>query len=256
MLFDSHCHLIAAEFEPDRAQVWQRAQAVGVQAILIPAVRATEFEPLLRLCEQPGLYPALGLHPLYWREHRDQDLEQLDEWVQRLRPVAIGETGLDFWPGTEGLERQLALFDAQLKLAMRHRLPVVIHARRSLEAVLLALKRARFDGTGVIHAFNGSAQQAQQLLDRGFYFGFGGGITYPRAQQTRARAVELPLERILLETDAPDMPLSGRQGARNSPELLPEVARALAQLKAVPVAELIDQTGQNACRLFLNRSHL
>lgn len=248
MLFDSHCHFNASEFDADRQAVWAQAQALGVRGLLIPAVKAADFEPL-QSWRQPGINIALGLHPLYWRQHQTEHLDWLQQSIAHQRPCALGEIGLDFWPGTEGNAEQQALFDAQLGLAKRYDLPVILHARRSLEAVLLSLKRVKFEGLGVVHAFNGSAVQARQLVERGFYFGIGGGISYPRAQQTRSRAAELPLSRLLLETDAPDMPLAGCQGLRNSPAQLPRVAQSLALLRAIPVDEVIAQTGHNARQL-------
>lgn len=248
-LFDTHCHLDVAEFAADRAAVLARARAAGVRWQLIPAIRAADWEALLALCRaEAGLFPALGLHPVFIAEHREVDLQRLDAALNKERPLAIGEIGLDFF--VDGLDRarQISLFEAQLALAEKHRLPVLLHVRKAHDQVLQSLKRFQLVG-GIAHAFNASEQQAAQYLELGFGFGFGGMLTFERSKRIRRLAQSLPLERIVLETDAPDMSPAAHQGERNSPEYLPDVLAVLAQLRGLPPAEVAAQTTANAFRL-------
>ena len=248
-LFDTHCHLDVAEFTADRPAVLARARAAGVGQLLIPAVSASGWEDLLALCRQEsGLYPALGLHPVYLDGHGEGDVALLAEWVAQERPIAIGEIGLDFF--VEGLDRvrQQRLFEAQLAVAEEYRLPVLLHVRKAHDQVLQSLKRFKLCG-GIAHAFNGSAQQAEQYMALGFAFGFGGMLTYERSRRIRELAQILPLEHIVLETDAPDMSPASHHGERNSPEYLPQVLAALAGLRGCSAQELAIQTTANARRI-------
>lgn len=248
-LFDTHCHLDVTEFDADRAAVLASARAAGVSWQVIPAVTAAGWHGLLTLCRrEQGLYPALGLHPVYLDHHRDDDVFRLEEWVVRERPVAIGEIGLDFF--VEGLDhkRQQALFEAQLAVAEQHALPVLLHVRKAHDQVLQALKRFKLVG-GIAHAFNASMQQAEQYLELGFCFGIGGMLTYERSRRIRELAQSLPLESLVLETDAPDMSPAEHHGERNSPEYLPEVLRTLAGLRHMDEEALAQQTTANAMRV-------
>jgi TatD DNase family protein len=214
---------------------------------VIPAVDADHWQPLLELCRQEtGLYPALGLHPVYLDQHRPEDIALLQTEVERQRPVAIGEIGLDYF--VEGLdrERQRGLFEAQLRVAYDAGLPVLLHVRKAHDQVLAALRRIPVVG-GIAHAFNGSLQQAQQYLERGFKFGFGGTLTYERSRRIRSLARQLPLEAIVLETDAPDMAVAAHRGERNSPEYLPDCLQALAEVRDEDADSLAAATTRNAC---------
>ena len=248
-LFDTHCHLDVSEFADDRAAVLARARAAGVRWQLIPAVTAAAWSDLLALCRrEAGLYPALGLHPVYLDHHRDDDVMRLEEWVVRERPVAIGEIGLDFF--VEGLDRrrQQALFEAQLAVAEQYHLPVLLHVRKAHDQVLQILKQFKLCG-GIVHAFNASLQQAEQYLALDFCFGIGGMLSYERSRRIRELAQTLPLTSLVLETDAPDMSPAAHHGERNSPEYLPEVLSALAELRHMDKAELAQQTTANAKRV-------
>lgn len=238
-LFDSHCHLDVAEFDADRAAVLARARAAGVGQMVVPAVTAAGWPDLLALCRgEAGLYPALGLHPIYLDSHRDADIDELRRRVATENPVAIGEIGLDFFVKGLDRERQQWLFEQQLLIAEAFSLPVLLHVRKAHDPVLATLKRMKFAHGGIAHAFNGSAQQAQHYIDLGFKLGLGGMVTYERSTKIRALAATLPLESIVLETDAPDMSPVAHHGERNSPEYLPEVLQALAELRGVAAAEL------------------
>ncbi len=243
-LFDSHCHLDLPAFDADRAEVLGRARAAGVVEMVVPGVSAAGWPGLLELCRaEPGLHPALGLHPLF--SHEEADLERLRETVKRERPAAIGEIGLDFHEGDTDRDRQQALFEAQLALAVEYELPVILHVRKAHDQVLAALRRHPLPG-GIAHAFNGSMQQAQAYIDLGFRLGFGGMLTYERSTRLRRLAAELPLEAIVLESDAPDMSPAAHRGGRNSPEYLPEVLTALAAIRPEPIEELAARTTLNS----------
>ena len=249
-LIDSHCHLDAAEFDRDRGQVVERARAAGVCAQMLPATHADEW-PALRdaAAMDPGLHAAYGLHPTFLEHHRDAHLDQLGEWIERERPVAVGECGLDFF--IEGLdaEAQLHFFEGQLRIARDADLPVIVHARRAVDQVTAAIRR--IGGLrGVVHSFSGSRQQAEKLWQLDFMLGLGGPVTYERANRLRTLAADMPLEHLLLETDAPDQPDSGIRGKRNEPARLRVVCEAIAELRGVDPAEVAAATSANARRLF------
>lgn len=263
MLIDSHCHLDAPEFDADRDTVWQRAQAAGVQKVVVPAVEASNFETVRQLAQQhQGVYYALGIHPLYVQLATEADLTLLAQTVQQAlddpRFVGIGEIGLDFFVPElctpEMRERQLFFYEQQLKLAAQYALPVILHVRRSVDVITKYLRQHPSVG-GIAHAFNGSQQQAEILLDLGFKLGFGGAMTFTRAKQIRRLAHDLPDSAIVLETDAPDIPPAwlGTAGhvdhsplaRRNEPKQLARIAEELAALRGVSVALITQQTGQN-----------
>ncbi len=250
MLIDSHCHLDAIEFDADRAAVIADARRHGVSAQILPAVTAAGWPVLRAICEQAaGLFPAYGLHPMYLPQHRPSDLPLLRQWLQDGSAVAVGECGLDFF--VEGLDpaSQHQFFQAQLDLAREFDLPVIIHARRAVDAVLAAIRRTG-PLRGVVHSFSGSPEQARQLWNLGFLVGLGGPVTYERAQRLRRLAADMPLEFLLLETDAPDQPDAGIRGQRNAPARLSFIAQTIADLRGIPVAELARATSDNAQRLF------
>lgn len=255
MLVDSHAHLDAPEFDADRDAVLARARAAGVMRQIVPAVNAAGWPKLRDLCAtEAGLLPAYGLHPMYLDDHREAHLAELRMWIERERPVAVGECGLDFF--VEGLdaERQALFFDGQLRLARDFDLPVVVHARRAVDAVLAAIRRFG-PLRGVIHSYPGSADQAKRLFDLDFLVGIGGPVTYERANRLRTLAATLPIECLLLETDAPDQPDSDHRGQRNEPARLVRVLDAVAELRGMTPVELAAATTANAERLFRLQPH-
>ncbi|WP_313231783.1 TatD family hydrolase [Stenotrophomonas acidaminiphila] len=249
-LVDSHCHLDAPAFDGDRDAVLARAGAAGVAAMVVPAVTAAGWPGLRQACAaNPALHPAYGLHPMFLAEHRPPHLDALRAWVEREAPCAIGECGLDFF--VEGLDpdTQRQYFHAQLQLAREAGLPVIVHARRATEEVIHTLRRVG-GLRGVVHSFSGSPEQARQLWDLGFLIGLGGPLTYPRANRLRTLVATMPLEFLLLETDAPDQPDAAIRGQRNEPARLPAVAAAVAGLRGQTVEEIAARTSENARRLF------
>ncbi|MGN6314134.1 MAG: TatD family hydrolase [Rhodanobacteraceae bacterium] len=250
-LFDSHVHLDVAEFDVDRTQVLERARRCGVADMLLPAISAATWEPLRALCESgPGLHPAYGLHPLFLEQHRDGDLDALRSWLSSHDACAVGECGLDF--GNESLDRdrQLHFLRAQLRLAREFDLPVVLHARAAFEQVILELEKSEGELRGVVHSFSGSEEQAKRLWKMGFHLGIGGPVTYPRAHRLRGIVSRMPIEYLLLETDAPDQPDAAHRGHRNEPARITEVLRCVAGLRDEPEAQVAAATTANARRLF------
>ena len=250
MLVDSHSHLDAPEFDADRDAVIARARAAGVTRQIVPAVSMAGWETLRELCVAgSGLFPAYGLHPMYLDEHHDAHLQSLRTWIDRERPIAIGECGLDFFVEGLAAERQSVFFDGQLRLARDSGLPVIVHARRAVDQVMAAIRRFG-PLRGVVHSFSGSADQAKRLYDLGFMIGLGGRRTIEQANRLRALAATLPIECLLLETDAPDQPDSGHHGQRNEPARLTTVCETIAALRGVETAVIARATSANAERLF------
>lgn len=247
MLVDTHCHLDAAEFDRDRDQVHARARASGVEIMVVPAISEANFAPVLKTCRRyPGCLPALGLHPMYIGDHRPEHLEALRQVIEKELPVAVGEIGLDFFVPELDPATQEYYFAEQLKIARDCDLPVLLHVRRAVDEVLKQLRRIKVRG-GIAHAFSGSRHQAEEFIKLGFKLGFGGAFTYGRANRLRTLAVELPLDAIVLETDAPDIPPSFlAPKERNSPEHLPRIAVELAALRGMKEEEVIEATTRNA----------
>jgi TatD DNase family protein len=244
---DSHCHLDAPEFDADRANVVLRARAAGVALQVLPAVAADHFAGVVALAHAHGLVYALGIHPLWTDRAAEGDLDRLADALRRHRDdprlVAVGEIGLDhFVPGLDRA-RQEHFYRAQLKLARGAGLPVILHVRRSADALLAGLNRIEVPG-GIAHAFNGSDQQAARFVERGFRLGFGGTLSFEPARQIRHLAQTLPLTALVLETDAPDIPpqwlyrsaaerAAGLAQGRNEPAELPRIGGVLAALRGL-----------------------
>jgi TatD DNase family protein len=262
---DTHCHLDAREFDADRDAVVARAAAAGVVMQVIPAVGVFNFDVVRSLAHRHGLAYALGIHPLCVGDAPDEDLDRLAQALQDHkddpRLVAVGEIGVDlFVPGLiEIRPRQEHFYREQLKLARRFGLPVLVHVRRSSDAVLAGLRRIEVPG-GIAHAFNGSDQQAGHFVERGFRLGFGGSVTFETAHQIRRIASSAPASALVLETDSPDIPphwlyrtAAERAAqspplpqARNEPAEVAGIARSLAALRGVSLAELAALTRANA----------
>jgi len=259
MWTDTHCHLDAAEFDADRDAVVARARAAGVAQIVVPAVAWSNFDTVRVLAHAHGFAYALGIHPLCVGQANDDDLRQLADALAEHRGdprlVAVGEIGLDhFVPGLD-LARQAQFYVAQLKLARRFDLPVIVHVRRSADTLLKHLRVEKVRG-GIAHAFNGSEQQAFAFVALGFKLGFGGAMTFERALQIRRLAQLLPADAIVLETDAPDIPphwlyrtaaeRAAGQSSRNEPAELPRIAQTLAELRGLSLPALAELTSANA----------
>lgn len=254
-LIDTHTHLDFEMFDDDRAQVIARARNAGVERIVVLGVHAANWQRVWQLaCDEPSVHAALGLHPVFLEEHQDAHVQQLRDWLERLRGepklCAVGEIGLDYYIDNPDIERQQLLLEAQLALAADFSLPVLLHVRRAHAPMIATLKRYKLERSGVIHAFSGSWEEAREYLRLGFRLGLGGAGTWPQAQRMHRVLRQLPLEAIVLETDAPDIPPAGHAGERNSPELLPEICRRLADLKGIDAHALAAASYRNSCELF------
>jgi len=263
---DSHCHLDALEFEQDLEAVRLRAKDGGVDLCLLPAVDKISFEKVSRLAHQFKDVYALGIHPLYTTNAKESDLDFLVESVSSAqeandpRLIAIGEIGLDKSVPDLDWDKQVFFYETQLRTASEFNLPVVLHVRQSVDFILKGLRKIRVNG-GIAHAFNGSLQQAHQLIDLGFKLGLGGALTYPRALHLRKLAKELPIDCIVLETDSPDIVPSwlyvnsqlrseGAVQGRNEPIEILKIAAELASLRGITKEELMYATSQNFFSLF------
>lgn len=254
MWIDTHCHLDAGEFAGEEVDIAARAATLGVDWIVIPAVECNNFKRVASLAQQlpNGVY-ALGIHPMYVPQAQESDLAVLRDAVTAAmsdaRFVAIGEIGLDFFvPELMQMplrEKQEFFYSEQLKIARDFDLPVLLHVRRAQDALLKYLRRIPVPG-GFAHAFNGSAQQAEAFIRMGFKLGFGGAMTFTRALQIRRLAEQLPLDAIVLETDAPDIAPTWLHPGRNSPEQLPRIGATLAALRGMTAAALARATCANA----------
>ncbi|PJI48855.1 MAG: hydrolase TatD [Pseudomonas sp.] len=254
-LIDTHNHLDCPDFAQDRAAVLQRSRERGVERQVLLGVFRENWEDVWALVEsEPDLYAALGLHPIFLARHKAEHLVALREWLQRLaghsKLCAVGEIGLDYY--LEDLDRdgQQAIFEEQLRIAIDFELPVLLHVRRAHAAMIATLKRYKPERRGIIHAFAGSREEAREYLKLGFRLGLGGAPTWPQANRLRKVVPEIPLESIVLETDSPDMAPAMYPGVRNSPEHLPEICVALAQLKGISPEELASASTRNAMELF------
>ena len=250
-IIDSHCHLDFPAFDRDREAVLAACRQAGLEGIVVPGVMAASWDRLLDVTTAHAdlLLPALGLHPMFLDKHEEGDLDRLRQYIVRHRPYAVGEIGLDYYLRDPDRSRQAFFFEAQLEIAGQSGLPVILHVRKAHDEVLGILRGCRVPG-GIVHAFNGSLQQARQYMELGFKLGFGGAVTYPRAKRLRRLAQQLPLHAIVLETDAPDMAPAAHRGCRNSPAYLPEVLDTLTVLRRESRAVIAEQTRRNTHRVF------
>ena len=249
-LIDSHCHLDFEAFGHDRDAVIRRARDRNVTHIIIPGVRRKNWPEIRSLCEKDAqLHACYGLHPYLAAEHREEDIAELASWLEHDECVALGECGLDYRKNQADRQLQLKFFDAQLAMARAAGKPVVIHSVRATEDVIRSVA-ARPGLYGMVHSYSGSYEQAMQLIGLGFFISLGGAMTFERATRLRATAGRLPLDSILLETDAPDQPDADHAGQRNEPAYLVKVLACLAELRDEPVEEIAARTTANARTLF------
>ncbi|MBF7730274.1 TatD family hydrolase [Pseudomonas sp. N040] len=254
-LIDTHTHLDFPDFDADRSEVLARSRAVGVREIVLLGVYQANWQRLWELAlTDEGLYAAFGLHPIYLQQHRAEHLRELRDWLQRLvghpKLCAVGEIGLDYFLPELSSADQQSLFEAQLGLAAEFDLPVLLHVRRAHAATIATLKRYKLKRGGIVHAFAGSLEEAREYIKLGFKLGLGGAPTWPQANRLRKVVAQLPLDAIVLETDAPDMAPAMHPQQRNSPEYLADICAALALLKNIDSEELARASSQNALAVF------
>ena len=255
-LVDTHCHLDFADFDADRHEVLRACYKNRVHDIVIPAVSQSSWHTTIALCAKNTTsieaiktsvktHLALGLHPMMIDQHQPQHLDELNTLITKHKPIAVGEIGLDYYCKTLDREKQNIFFDKQLIIAKAHQLPVIIHVRKAHDECIKLLQEANVAG-GIIHNFNGSIQHAFKYIELGFKLGFGGMITFERSRKLRKLAEQIPLSSIVLETDAPDLSPEKHKGERNSPEFLPLVLNAIANVKNISVTETALITTENA----------
>jgi TatD DNase family protein len=256
-LIDSHCHFDFKVFDHDRAEILANCASKGIQSIIVPGTQASRWLSQISLCKSsPSLYFALGLHPYFLDSFENADFTLLSDLLVQHRQsvVAIGEIGLDFAIDIDPV-LQLSVFEQQLGMAKDFDLPVILHHRKSHQSIIKVLRKLRLTKAGVVHAFTGSIQEAQGYIDLGFKLGVGGSITYPRAVKTRKTFETIPIEAMVLETDAPDMPMFGRQGQRNQPDFLPQIVEVLCRLKQMSFEQVVAETSINAEQVFSLAKH-
>lgn len=245
-LIDTHCHIDIDSFADGLSALLERARRRGVREFVLPGYIASGWQHMIDLADQYAfLHPAPGLHPLYMAHHPADALQQLDTIAATGKVTAIGEIGLDLLRSTANEHRQRLLFEQQLAIASCYKLPVLLHVRKAHDQVMSIIRQTGFSGGGIVHAFNGSMQQAEKYILAGFKLGYGGTLTYSRAKRIRKLAADLPLSAIVLETDAPDIPLFHRREEPNSPEFLPEILDALCTLRKESREEIARTTTAN-----------
>ncbi|QKE62199.1 TatD family hydrolase [Aquipseudomonas campi] len=254
-LIDTHTHLDFPDFAADRSELLARSRSRGVEKLVVLGVYQANWQRLWQLVQgDSGLYAAFGLHPVYLDQHLPEHLSELRDWLDRLaghpQLCAVGEFGLDYFLEQLDRSRQQALFEAQLALAAEFDLPALLHVRRAHAQTIATLKRCRLKRGGIIHAFAGSYEEAREYLKLGFRLGLGGAPTWPQALRLRQVVARLPLDAIVLETDSPDMAPAMHPNQRNSPEFLPDICSALAELRGISAEELATATSRNAAELF------
>jgi TatD DNase family protein len=262
MLIDTHCHLDSPAFDADRDDVVLQSKAIGLQTIVVPSIGPNNFSTVMHLSKQyASCCYALGVHPMVVDDVKPSDITKLRDLVEKTlrkknKLVAIGEIGLDFFVTKDNQEVQEYFFSEQLAIAKENNLPVILHVRRAIDEVLKHLRKYQVCG-GIAHAFNGSMQQAEVFIDLGFKLGLGGAMTFPRASKIRALAKNLPLESIVLETDAPDMaPAWLAKKARNSPKELLKIAEIIADIRRIPLSQIIEITSKNSQQVLPNLASL
>ena len=249
-LIDTHCHLDDDRFDVDRAEMIARARSSGVRQIVIPATTAERWSKVKQITQQfPDVYAAYGLHPMFMLEHQQSHLNELDSWLDQKKVVAVGECGLDFFQGNQDQQNQLEFYRAQLDIAQNHRLPVIIHARKSLDLILREIRR-HTALRGVIHSFSGSLQQAQQLFDLGFKLGIAATISYERANKLRQIVRDIDIDALVIESDAPDQPGQQHRGERNEPTYIWQHLSVMAELRGVEKDTLASKLLTNSQQLF------
>jgi len=250
-LIDTHSHIDLAAFADDFIEVLTRARQAGVIAQILPGVYRAGWQRILDLCQaEKDLYPAIGLHPMYLDHHEPEDLEILRMHAASGKLKAIGEIGLDYFIKDADQLAQQELFEAQLRIASNHNLPVLLHVRKAHDQAQATIRKKGFKQGGIVHAFSGSLQQAVHYIKLGFLISICGTITYDRATRVRSVAVKLPLKSLVIETDSPDIPPVTHHGQRNSPEYLPEILSSLAELRGEPLEKIAKQTTANARNMF------
>lgn len=250
MLIDTHCHLDFPELSDDLDYWKTELPRADIQALIIPGVRAADWQRMQRFGFIPGVHLAYGLHPSFCNEHQFSDLELLETRLSEPGVVAIGEIGLDRYGEQPDIALQWEFLTPQLELAERLKLPVLLHVRKAHEELILWLRRSSFSQGGVVHAFSGSHEQAKRYLEMGFKIGLGGALTYDGAHRLHRLVRQLNPGDYVLETDAPEMWPSFARDQPNTPLNLPRIASSIAQLREEPLETVLQDSTRAAHELF------
>ncbi|MCF7531273.1 TatD family hydrolase [Pseudomonas petrae] len=254
-LIDTHTHLDFDDFDADRDDVLANSRQLGVERIVVLGVYQRNLQRVWDLAlSEPSVYAALGLHPVFLEEHQPEHVQQLRDWMTRLaghpKLCAVGEIGLDYYIESLDRPQQQTLLDQQLQMAADFNLPALLHVRRSHADTIAALKRFKLKRCGIVHAFAGSREEAREYIKLGYKLGLGGAATWPQALRMHRVIADLPLESVVLETDSPDMAPAMFPGMRNSPEHLPDICAAVAELMKIPADTLAAASTANAREVF------
>jgi len=254
-LIDSHCHLDDDRFDPQRTEIIARAAECGVVKFVVPATTTNRWDKIRQLARSVDeIYPAYGLHPMFVAQHRTAHLIELDEWLDREKPVAVGECGIDFFQSRVDQTWQRQLFSEQIQLANNHHLPLIVHARKALDEVIEILRRDSRYG-GVIHSFSGSLQQAKRLFGLGFKLGIAATVGFDRAKKLRAVVASMPVESLVLESDAPDQSGPAHRGELNQPAVIIDHLQVISKLRETDAETLALALNRNCEQLFSLQDH-
>lgn len=249
---DTHAHVYAPELTTNIELVIKNAISAGIEKILMPAIDSASLEAMLKVEQQfpDHCIAMMGLHPCYVKENYQEELKLVEEWIAKRKFIAIGEIGLDFYWDKTFLKEQHLVFQTQMQWALDLRLPIAIHTRNAMGETIEAVKPFAKKGLrGVFHCFSGSKESAEQIIDMGFHLGLGGVLTYKNAGVAEA-IKEIPMEFLMLETDAPYLAPVPYRGKTNEPAYMLEVAKKLAEIKSMPLHEIAAITTSNAKKLF------
>jgi TatD DNase family protein len=249
---DTHCHLYGTEFDVDRQEMMNRALAAGVNKFFLPNVDTTVIDAML-LLEQayPGkCFAMMGLHPCSVKENYDAALTEMAVWFTKRKFAAVGEIGLDFYWDTSFTDQQYDAFKIQIGWAKAYKIPIVIHSRNSIQECIDTVRQLKTDTlTGIFHCFGGTIEQAREIMDLGFYMGIGGVVTYKNSGMV-SLLEKVPLEYLVLETDAPYLTPVPFRGKRNESAYLPLIAEKIAAIKNITIEEVAEKTSDNALKIF------
>lgn len=251
MYIDSHCHLDFPVFDKDRGSILKKCFELNIGHFIVPGTRFNDWKKQSLLSQEySSLSMAYGIHPYFLEGESIASVELLGDFCELNAAIAVGEIGLDSWPGSLPMGRQLEFLRAQLSIAKLLKLPVILHARRSCDMLYKELKNSRFLYGGAVHGFNGSEVQAQRFIELGFVLGIGGNITYTRARKSIKVIEKLNSVDFVLETDSPDMPIFGKQGERNTPLNIPLIAKSISEIRQESIEDIAHQTSINVGRVF------
>jgi TatD DNase family protein len=250
-MIETHAHLYADKFEEDRAEMMERAAEAGVEKFYMPNIDHESIEPMMEVeAQYPNTIATMGVHPCSVEKHFEKQLYEVEDWLNKRRFVAVGEIGLDFYWDKSLMKEQKEALKIQINLAKQHQIPIILHCRDSFQETYEIVKELKDDNlTGVFHCFTGNADEAQKVIDLGFYLGIGGVVTFKNGGLAE-HIPDIDINRIVLETDAPYLAPTPKRGKRNEPAYLELIAQKIADLKQIPIEELINITSKNANKLF------